>query len=115
MNPLEFAKAFAALFNASMTATGLYLTVVSGYLITAYAVGAKLARSQLIIISGLFVVFSLLMSFTAFSLSERAIQLEVELEGRMDALDLSIYLFLAAHILGVAGALKFMNDIRIPK
>ena len=112
MNPLEFAEAFSALIGTGLSAWGLYFTAVSGYLIAAYLVGEKLTLSQLIIISALFVVFSLVMTFTGFALSERAIQLEVEFEGERDALDSVSYFMLIAQIFGIFAALKFMLDVR---
>ena len=112
MNPLEFAEAFAALLDTALASWGLYFTAISGYLIVAYLVGERLTRAQLIIISSLFVVIALAMTFTGFSLSERAIQLEVEFEGERDALDSISYFMLVAQILGVFAALKFMVDVR---
>jgi hypothetical protein len=88
------------------------MSAVTGYLIAAYLVGAKLTRSQLVIVSTLFIVFSLIMSLTGFSLMERAIQLEVEFEGSRDALDDASYFLLLIQVLGILAALKFMLDIR---
>ena len=73
MSEFEFAEAFSALISAGLSAMGLYFTAVTGYLITAYLIGARLTRSQLLIISALFVVFALIMIFTGFSMTERAI------------------------------------------
>jgi hypothetical protein len=115
MNPLEFAETFAALIDTALASWGLYFTAASGYLIVAYLVGEKLNRSQLLIISALFVVFALAMTFTGFALSERAIQLEVEFEGERDTLDSVSYFMLIAQILGVLAAIKFMLDVRKPK
>jgi hypothetical protein len=112
MSQLEFAEAFSALISTSLSATGLYMTAVTGYLIAAYLVGKKLTRSQLYIVSALFVVFALVMTFAGFSLTERAIQLEVELEGELDALDLASYFMVVVQTLGIIAALKFMIDIR---
>ena len=112
MNQYEFAEAFSSLIGTSLSSTGLYMTAVTGYLIAAYLVGAKLTRSQLFIVSALFVVFSFVMTFTGFSLTERAIQLEVEREGRRDALDMASYFMVLVQTLGIFAALKFMMDIR---
>lgn len=115
MNPLEFSEAFAALIDTALASWGLYFTSVSGYLIVAYLVGERLTRSQLVIISALFVVISLSMTFTGFGLSERAIQLEIEYEGERDALDSVSYFLLVTQILGIFAALKFMLDVRKPE
>ena len=115
MNEFEFAEAFSALMSAGLSAMGLYFTAVTGYLITAYLVGKKLARSQLLIISALFVVFALIMILSGFSMTERAIELEVDFEGGRDALDYASYVLLIAGILGIMASLKFMSDVRNPK
>ena len=115
MNPVEFAAAFAALLDTALASWALYFSAISGYLIVAYLVGHNLTRSQLIIISALFVAISLVMTFTGFSLTERAIQLEVEFEGERDALDSAGYFMLIAQVLGILAALKFMIDVRKPK
>ena len=115
MNPLEFSEAFAALVEASISATALYVTAVSGYLVVAYLAAEKLTRSQLIIISALFILFALVMTLAGFSLSERAIELEVAFEGKRDLIDSISYFMLAAQILGIVAALKFMLDARDPR
>lgn len=115
MNPYEFAEAFAALLDTALASWTLYFSAISGYLIVAYLVGRKLTQSQLIIISSLFVAISLVMTFTGFSLTERAIQLEVNLEGERDALDSAGYFMLIAQIIGILAALKFMLDVRKEK
>ena len=112
MNPFEFAEAFAALLDTALASWTLYFTAISGYLVVGYLVGQKLTRSQLVIISGLFVVISLIMAFTGFALTERAIQLEVEAEGERDVLDSAGYFMLVAQFLGIIAALKFMIDVR---
>ena len=112
MNSYEFAEAFAALLDTALSAWALYFSAISGYLVVAYLVGQKLTRSQLVVISGLFVVISVVMAFTSFSVTERAIQLEIELEGERDALDAASYFILTAQILGIVAALKFMIDLR---
>lgn len=115
MNEFEFAEAFSALMNAGLSATGLYFTAVTGYLITAYLVGSSLTRSQLLIISVLFVVFAFIVHLSAFLMIERAIVLEVKLEGKRDAMDYSTYVLLIAGILGILASLKFMADVRKPE
>ena len=57
-------------------------------------------------------MISLIMAFTGFALTERAIQLEVEAEGERDVLDSAGYFMLVAQILGIIAALKFMIDVR---
>ncbi len=112
MTQFEFAEAFSAYVDTSLSTIGLYITAVTGYLIAAYLVGEKLTRSQLTIVSALFVVFATVMAFAGFSLLDRAVQLEVEFEGSEDILDNSRYLLLLIEMIGIFAALKFMMDIR---
>ena len=115
MSEFAFVEAFSALMSASLSAMGLYFTAVTGYLIAAYLIGERLTRSQLMIISTLFVIFALIMIFSGFSMAERAIELEVAFEGERDALDYAGYVLLISGILGILASLKFMADVRNPK
>ncbi|MDX1736416.1 MAG: hypothetical protein R3228_18710, partial [Halioglobus sp.] len=81
MTEAEFVTSFAALLDVMNGCIGIYLTTVSGYLVTAYLVGARLTRSQLVIVSAIFVTFSALMAFVSLSLGERAVVLESQFEG----------------------------------
>ena len=54
------------------------------------------------------------MILSGFSMTERAIELEVAVEGRRDALDYASYLLLVIGILGILASLKFMADVRNP-
>ena len=47
---------------AAFTALTIYITIISGYLVVAYLVGDKLSRFELIIVSTLFVFFSVFIS-----------------------------------------------------
>ena len=114
MNEYEFAEAFSALMGAGLSAMGLYFTAVTGYLITAYLVGHRLTHSQLYIITALFVVFASIMIFSGFSMTERAIELEVKVEGGRDILDYMSYVLLMTGILGIVASIKFMMDLRKP-
>ncbi len=54
----------------SIALVGLVITLISGYLIAAYIIGAKMTNSQSVIINILYVGFTsfLILSFFAFSL-----------------------------------------------
>ena len=114
MTEVEFAEAFSAYLDTSFANMGLYITIISGYLVVAYLAGKDLTRSQLIIVSSLFVVFASIMSLSGFALLERAIELEAQREGGRDALDHAGYFLLVLQFLGILAALKFMMDVRKP-
>lgn len=93
-----------------MTAMALYFTVISSYLIIAYMVGAKLARSQLIIVSSLFLVFAVSLVFGTFSFFVAANSF-----GESSSSSIEYWLapiIAVAEVAGIIAALKFMFDIR---
>lgn len=109
----EYLQTNAALYEAGMTATTVYLTVVTAYLVCAYVVGSELKTSQLIIVSSLFIVFALIFAFGSYRLYSGAVGLTLA-EG-VEAGFLVVNapaLVLFAEIAGVVAALKFMRDIR---
>jgi len=106
----ELYQTVAALNEAAMTAVTVYLTVVSAYIIAAYIAGKELEKSQLTIISSLFVVFASFFSFSSYQFFAASISLVVsETNTGYPSLP---YLLLIAEIVGILAALKFMLDIR---
>ncbi len=109
--------------DVGLAAMMMYLTVVSGYLVVAYLVGAQLARSQAVFISCVFVMFALysLWGVTEYWTSaEEARQALIEL-GALDKVALNHLGVNAAipalpmGLLGIAGSLVFMWDVRRKK
>ena len=72
MSEFELAELTFSLVGYGMTAMALYFTVTSSYLIIAYRVGKQLSRSQLIIVSSLFLVFAISLVFGTFSFFDAA-------------------------------------------
>ena len=110
MTEYETAELTFSLIGYGMTAMALYFTVVSGYLIGAYMVGAQLSRSQVWIVTSLFVVFAFSLVFGTFSFFAAASSTGERSLG-------SIEYWLApilglAEIAGIVASLKFMFDIR---
>ena len=102
MEASNFAQDFTAYHQAGMTATTIYLTVLTGYLITAFVVGSKLTRSQLITITALFVAFATLFAFGAYSFWVYAQNLLYE------GGDYFPFLAFVLQISGIAAAIHFM-------
>jgi hypothetical protein len=107
-------------FGLAVDCLGLYLSVISGYLIVAYLVGDKLTRSQITIISTLFVVMSSLAAYAItvwlmrgayFVIQQRAI------DSTLPGFAHFTFPVLLGALLGggVFACLKFMWDIRHPK
>ena len=110
MTEYETAELTFSLIGYGMTAMALYFTVVSGYLIGAYMVGAELSRSQVWIVTSLFVVFALSLVFGTFSFFAAASSYG---ERPTDSVEYWLAPIIGlAEIAGIAASLKFMFDIR---
>jgi hypothetical protein len=68
----ETAELTFSLVGYAMTAMAMYFTVVSGYLIVAFTVGEQLSKSQMIIVSSLFLVFAFSLVFGSYSFFAQA-------------------------------------------
>jgi hypothetical protein len=108
-------------YNETMPAwLGLYITTLSGYLIVAYIAGKDLTRSQMVIISSCFAIFTSLCAYAAIANSTRVLEFTSELyelnPDRHYAMRVSV-LYTIKFVLytGILVALKFMWDIRHPK
>lgn len=110
MTEYEAADLTFSLVGYGMTAMALYFTVVSGYLIGAYMVGSNLSKSQVWIITSLFVVFALGLVFGSYSFFAAAINFG---GSSSDSIEYWLGPVIAlAELVGIFGALKFMLDIR---
>ena len=67
MTDYETADLVFNLVGYGMTAMALYFTVISSYLVVAFMVGTQLSKSQVVIVSSLFGIFALILSFGTFS------------------------------------------------
>ena len=107
-------------FNAALTAFGMYITVLSGYVIAAFVAGERLDRAQVWIINVLFCCAA-----SVFILGTVACYARVnEYANRVLELDpnrTSYFTESAAigigllQILGIAACLYFMWSVRHPK
>jgi hypothetical protein len=95
----------------------LYLTATSAYLITAYAVGARLSSIQCTIVSVLYIATALTGTFALFFMGSHAIDLVTSLQvfnpEKNYGMQPAVRNVLAAVcFFGVPTCLKFMWDIR---
>ncbi len=123
MTEYEYRDLFFSLVERSETAGLTFLTVVSGYLIVAYLVGADLKRGQAALISALFVGYSTAQilaqmsqigSLMRFS-SATAELFPDALISTSPALIQLGYAWPFLELLAMLASLKFMWDIRHPK
>ena len=73
MTEAELIESMTEYFGLNAEMLSIYLTVTSGYLIVAYLVGGKLTRSQLVIISGLYIMFAAATTYLAIGYGMRGI------------------------------------------
>ncbi|MCB1671100.1 MAG: hypothetical protein R3F41_07130 [Gammaproteobacteria bacterium] len=110
MTEYEIAELTFSLIGYGMTAMALYFTVVSGFLIGAYMVGAELSTSQVWIVTSLFVVFAVSLVFGTFSFFAAASSFG---ESSRDSVEYWLAPVIGvAEFAGIGASLKFMFDIR---
>lgn len=110
MTEYETLELTFSLISYGMTAMALYFTVVSGYLIGAYMIGAQLSRSQVWILTSLFIVFAISMVFGTFSFFAEASAFG---ERSLSSLEYWLAPIIGlAEVAGIVASLKFMFDIR---
>ena len=118
MSEAELTESAALFFNLALSGIALYVTVCSGFLVTAYLVGAKITRTQVLIISSLFVFVAALMAYGVFGWMWRAfLYNEILMTTDQTALLTSgspmTGPFLAVIMTaGIFACLKFMWDVR---
>jgi hypothetical protein len=104
----------------SIALVGLVITLISGYLIAAYMIGAKITSSQSVIINFLYIGFAsfLIISFFAFSLGATeldTIAFEMSTQRSNEPRAEFAYAVGIFMSLCVLASLKFMFDIRHPR
>ena len=74
MSVADVVLSVSAMHEAALTALAIFLTVLSGYLVVAYSVGADLTKSQLIFINSIFIVFGLTLTLGVYTYLNAAYQ-----------------------------------------
>lgn len=123
MTEYELLDLVAGAIDGMYDSITLFLSIVSGYLLVAYLVGAKLTRIQTIIISTLFAVGAV---FQCWGLLTYEIAIEEYLAAKADIAPLTSYqysvlqgnagtIIASALVAGTMAALYFMWSIRHPR
>lgn len=120
MSEAELIESMTEYFGLNADMLSIYLTVTSGYLIVAYLAGRNLTRSQLIIISGLYLVFAGATTYLAVGYGMRGIHYAEILRSQSPSTPLYSTDLIPAAIAfvllgGIVASLKFMWDTRHPK
>lgn len=106
----EQLQTIISLSVGALTAIGIYLTIVSGYLIVAYLVGSKLSRPQVIVISILFLLFSLYLALSAYNFIYATHRYSNSVN--IPSYAASAWAMLAILVAGIIASLWFMWDTR---
>ena len=120
MTEYELIDAIAS-FNSNMYSWAtFYVTALSAYLVTAYILGAKLTRSQTIIVNTCFVAFSTLGILAVMGSGMRCLEFVAEVQAINPERDFALtpgllWVIVSIMLLGIFVCLKFMWDIRHPK
>lgn len=111
---IAVAQLSTEILGQAQVSLNLYLTTVSGYLLTAYFIGKDLTRAQCLIITVLFVVFAGLNLVATWNYFENAVYFgHTYGEARTSVWAASAVI--PVLILGILASLKFMWDVRHPK
>jgi glucan phosphoethanolaminetransferase (alkaline phosphatase superfamily) len=120
MNKAELVESIIGYYGLAGDTLSLYITVISAYLIVAYLAGHKLERSQMAIISVLFVVMSATMSYAAFAYMHRGFEYAIAQESMNPNADsyatpMLIAILPLLMMGGIVASLYFMWQVRHPK
>ena len=120
MTEYEILDVIVSRFSSMTEQASLYFALVSGYLITAYLVGAKLTRLQVSVVNGLYVVW-VLGIIGGYTTTVGAV---LDLETALVALaktsskvsnTLYAYSFAVVQVVGLLASILFMWSVRHPK
>ena len=107
------------MYGNAATMYAIFLTILSGYLIVAYAVGAKLTSLQVTIVNILYIVTALTTLAALGSFNQAAMEFSL-IAAEVRGTEVSLASYFPSHflvgidVLLVLGSLKFMWDVRPP-
>ena len=114
MTPAELIESMMVTTQTALTALAIYLTVLTGYMVAAYAVGTDLTKHQVWFINFLFVTFEVPMCWATFMLFNLTANIPVafgDQEYSGIAMGFNVLLF-AVQLFAIVGALVFLIAIR---
>ena len=120
MTEAELVEAWGIFLGNSQAGLGLYLSILTGYLIVAYLVGEKLTRVQVVIVSVLFVFATTSISLWFFAWWSRALEFAMEAKRLNPDRHVSnslqaTWILTSMLFMGIAASLYFMWTVRHPK
>lgn len=119
MTEFELRELGQIVFGNALAAQSLYISALFAYLVVAYLAGARLSKSQVATVTGIFSLFCILLLFSIFTLSDglRGIGQELmsinsELMMRVAVPRIVPFAVTAVYACGYLAALIFMVQIR---
>ena len=121
MTEYELGEMLYNTYDGLWQGSQMYFTLVSAYLVIAYLVGAKLDKAQNLIVTGLYVVWTVgiiqsqystsiqMVGITHQLLSSESTFLPAEVGTQTQA---GVYTFLIVQVLGLLASLYFMWTVR---
>lgn len=120
MTEYEISDLLATTTGNATPVLALFITTISAYLITAWLVGSKLSRPQIVLVNSIFITFSLLGVWGWLARYRMAIYYQEQLINlnpeRFAPIPLSAIVFVTVvYLVIIASSVKFMWDVRHPK
>jgi hypothetical protein len=123
MTEYEMTDIMMSRFATMTDQAALYFALVSGYLLAAFVVGARLTRLQVIVVNSLFVIWTLglLVGWNSALDAVRELELAIHqlnqpsVGGDLSASAASAYSFSLVQIIGIIASLIFMWSVRRAK
>jgi hypothetical protein len=122
MNEFELGEMLYSAYSLSSDGAAIYFTLVTAYIVASYVVGDKLSTAQMLIISALYVVWSLGLINVQYTqiLAVTGFQRELSALGGSPLLiqqntQVATWGFIGVQISGMLASLYFMWSIRHPK
>lgn len=123
MTEYELLDVMEAINGNSITATGVYFSILTAYLLVAYIAGNQLTKYQVIFINIVFLFYNFIaatnlatMIRTRIALSDRLIEMSGGAKVVSDEAALvMISVFILMRLMLVLGAMGFMWQVRHPK
>ena len=117
MTEVELVESVSYSLDLAVSTLSLYMTVTSAYLIVAFLAGVRLTRSQISIISALYIFISVITTLTFYGLAIRATHYAYKLEALdtgapIYANDIGPVVLAITLAGGILASLKFMWDAR---
>ncbi len=119
MTAYEFIDIGQSQLALNVAHVSLWLAVLSGYLVVAYTVGAKLTRAQVVVFNLIYVIWSVFLGVASGNTLHHALNNTSRgwemLEEASPVLPLTMPFFYLIGIMLVIAALAFMWSVRHPK